>query len=68
MRGLHHRESYVYELNYSTLMFGLFLANYFNLLAISTSENPFRGSSLPKWAITFAVIFYTLKVFKSGMP
>ena len=53
---------------YFTLKFGLFFVFSANILAVSGSENPFNGSKLPKLAITFAVMFYTLKVFKSGNP
>ena len=39
-----------------------------NFKADLTSENPFNGSSLPKWAITLAVILSSLYIFKSGIP
>lgn len=46
----------------------LALAIYANLFAVSTSEKPFRGSSEPKWAITFPRIFYTFKLSRLGIP
>ncbi len=60
---------YIFINNYLTFIGYLFIyESLANFYADSASEKPFKGSSLPKWAITLAVILSSLKIFKSGIP
>ena len=53
---------------YFTLKFGLFFVLSANILAVLDPRTLSIGSKIPKSAINFAVIFYTLKLFKLGNP
>ena len=59
----------IYYDNYLTSIGYLFLwQSAFNFCADFISENPYKGSRDPKWAITLAVILSSLNILKSGIP